>query len=197
LRGFGLSEPEAQATLKRLYNELVIFTRKAKLLELEAQLNRRGRSSEGPAASQLADDLRADLTASNQASVRRLPQDFVPPEVATMSLTLPVGRVAVEEATLFTNEQKYALRFGPVSLVKFESVHHRDLAFLLAVNRVRGNITIPRSGAHCRTMAIAIRDYLNNLTPKLQAGAAEITENADLQSRIVNEAMKRLLRPMA
>ena len=194
LRGLGLSEQDVTQTRIRLYNELIAFTRKAKLLELEAQINRRGRGGEGPAAAQLADDLWADLISNNQATIQTIPNDFLPPGIKTKKVTLPVGRVEMAaERDLFNNEHIYALQFGRGTIIEFDSSQQRDLALLLAMNRVRGDMQLPRAAAACDITAKAVHAYLEDLEPKLRLGAKEITENTDLQSRIINEAMKRLL----
>jgi hypothetical protein len=191
LRRMGMTAAEAEATRVQLYNELVAFTRRAKLLELEAQVNRRGRGGEAPTAAQLADSLWADLTANGHASIRTLPDDFLTPGGATTTLSLPAGRVAAEEDSLFDRGRKHALRFGRDHVVPFDSAAQRDLAALLA-EHVRGEITLPRDAADCTAATAAIRTYLGDVLPKLKAGAAEITENVELRDKIVGEAAKRL-----
>jgi hypothetical protein len=191
LRSLGLSEQAANETRTRLYTELIAFTRKARLLELEAQVNRRGGGDQGPGATQLADDLWADLTASSQATVRRLPDDFLPPGRETKIVTIPAGHVAIEEGDLFKGDV-HALRFGKDTVVEFESAEQRDLALILADNRVRGHVRLPRASADCLAVDAEIRTYLRDLLPKLQTGAAEITDDRDLQAKIISDALKRL-----
>jgi hypothetical protein len=174
LRGLGFSEPTAQAARRRLYDELLVFTRRARLLELEAQVNRRGRSSEGATVPQLADDVWADLTERSQAIVRILPNDFLQASRKQTSANLPPGRVTVEQPDLFSGSHA-ALRFGRDHLVQFTSEPQRDLALLLAENRVRGEVMLPSDPADCRTVAAEIHRYLQDLMPKLGAAAAEIT----------------------
>ena len=192
LRGMGLSAPDAEATRLRLYNELVALTRRAKLLELEAQVNRRGRGGEAPSAVQLVDDLLAELTASGQATIRTLPDDFLPPGGDTVATSLPAGKVTVGTEDLFNRGREYSLRFGRDHLVAFGSEEQRGLAVLLAAH-VRGELKLPKHAADCAATEGAIRHYLDDLLPRLEAGAAAITENKELRAKIIREAMKRLL----
>ncbi len=193
LIGLGMSEADADCTRTRLYNELITFTRSARLLELEAQVNRRGRTNAGPAAADLADDLWADLTSNNKATVRTIPDDFLPETGQTMVVTLPAGRVTTVEPDLFSDPNTFSLRFGRDVCVDFNSAQQRDLALVLAENRARGDILLPRAIARCGIMAEEIREYLAELKQKLEDGAAEITDNSDLRARIIAEAMKRIL----
>lgn len=194
LKGLGLSQEAAELARRQLYNEIVAFARKARLLELEAQINRRGRGGEGPTAAQLADDLWADLTERNEAHVMTLPNSFLTSGMETAAVRMPAsGRPVIEDGNLFSGGERYALRFGREQIVPLRSAEQRDLCLLLATYRVRGEVAIPRRSSDCQDVADRIRGYLDGLAPKLRAAAAEITENTDLQDRIISEAMKRLL----
>ena len=119
--------------------------------------------------------------------------DFLLPESPTLPVNIRAGRATIQDDDLFAREDSVSLRFGRDTVLNVDSVEHRNLVLLLAENRVRGTVRIPLANDECQRVTTSIRDYLNDLLPKLRASAAEITENADLQARIVGEALKRLL----
>jgi hypothetical protein len=193
LHAIGVPAGQVRRERTAIYNELVTFVRRARLLELEAQINRRGKSTSGPTPQQLADDLWAELAASHATTPRHLPAAFIPEGTPVESVNLPLGQVAVDEGDLFTRGRNNALRFGRGTVVNFASAKQRDLALLLAENRVRGEVEVPRAPAACAEVSAAMRTYLDDVLPKLRAAAGEITENCELQDKILNEATKRLL----
>lgn len=188
----GFPSPTASSEVDTLYNEIVQFTRKAKLLELEAQTNRRGQGGGTVTPSVLADDAWADLTANHGIEPKIIPADFLPVNATTETVSIPAGPVEVETRDLFSEGDVYALRFGRGKRAEYRSAEQRDLVMCIAECGVLGDTAVPSDASVCRQVRDAIVAYMDASKPLMTEVITAMTDNPDLQQKILKEAMKRL-----
>jgi hypothetical protein len=193
LRLIGVPNAHIEAVRQSIYNELVSHVRKLRLLELEAQVNRRGTSATGgPNPRQIADDIWARLVNSGAATIRRIPQDFIVTNMETDLVHVPVpGNMVLETPNLFEPNATLRGRLGRFEL-EFRNERQAEYIALLAYYGVVGDVPTPRDANACREVFQAISAYLGDVLRRFNEAAEEITASRQLQQRIVKEALRRV-----
>jgi hypothetical protein len=192
LRLIGVPDANIEDVRERVYNELVSHIRKLRLLELEAQVNRRGASATGgPNPRQIADEIWTRLINSGAATVRHIPQDFVV-DMETELVHVPIaGHLIMETPNLFEARATLMGRLGRFQL-EFQNETEADYVALLAQYGAVGDVPMPRDANACREVSQAITAYLANVLARFNEAAEEITASRQLQQRIIKEALRRV-----
>lgn len=193
LSGLGVDESDIPQIQEGLYNDLTEHVRKLRLLELEAQINRRGASvGTDPSPRQLADEIWAQLIETETIQPRAIPDDFVDNSTELLSIHIPVGRVSVGSRSLFDQGRFFCL-VGRTR-VEFDTEDQMKYATFLANLGIAGTMEIPFDDDVCQTALQQMTQYLDEVTEVFSAAAAEITGEGELQRRIVREGIRRITR---
>ena len=189
LSALGYAPEEASVWLDKLYIELSLYQRKARLLELSAQVNRRGATSAGRVTvAMIADEVLGELIEAGLV-LKRVPDEFWPSEVRTRSVVLPTaGRATLEADSLFSGG-RVAISFGKAGRVEFKSDAQRQLAFALAALHLRGAIALPIDDAVCSTANLKIKTYIDGLLAVLRERVSLVSDDVNFQAKIVEEAL--------
>ena len=195
LKSLGISSKKAAEVRERIYNELVEHSRKSRLLELEAQVNRRGiANSSAPTPREHAESIWAELMTEGEVSIMDVPGDFIDRSIATHMLQVPTARCAtIEGRSVFGEDSGFVGRFGR-RLVEFDTEEALEYAVLLANNGICGDVTVPTDPDTCRKVTNAIRDYLVLVKTRFQQKAADITSDDGVQAKIVHERMREIVK---
>jgi hypothetical protein len=193
-RLIGVSELDISDVRERMINELISHTRKLRILELEAQVNRQGVSNKvGPSARQLADAIWAQLLREGLLRLRRIPSDFLPESLPVRPLHLPTsGRMSIEQPALFDTQRRFVVRIGRETL-EFETLDETSYAVLLSEFGIAGEVSIPIEAENCTRIANEIREYGRQFSEVFRSAAAEITSDTEFQRRIVREGWKVII----
>jgi hypothetical protein len=193
LAGLGVSEGEISEKQERIYNELTEHVRKLRLLELEAQINRRGVSTgTDPTPRQLADEIWAHLIEDESLEPRMIPDNFLDESAEMLTIYLPSGRLTVNVPSLF-DEGRFSCVIGSTRL-EFETEEQLEFVVFLAEQGITGSIEVPFSSEICNQVTTAMRTYLAELSARFLIAAEEVTGEGELQRRIVREGIKRVTR---
>lgn len=187
----GVGVRQAERSRRRLYTELTEHTRKLKILELEAQINRRRQAGTGPGASELADEIWAELVGALGIEPRHVPIDFIDEGVDTEEFEIPSSRARIEEPGLFAGADVFPCRFGR-QVVEFASEGQRQYVVTLSQHGIHGTVPLPTDPTQASQVETEVQAYLDDLDQRLRDAACEITNDASLQDRIVREGMKRI-----
>jgi len=190
----GVPQAQVRDTRIALYTGLLEYTRKAKLLELEARVNRRGQatgSEQGPA--QLADEIWGQLLEARRCELRHVPRDFVPAAAQTATYTLAASRRIRADDTGLFGAGTFALQIGQATL-EFDCIEKRNLCRLLAEHGTVGEVHIPADNGVCRATLRAITAYVTTLTDLITGPIAEMTDDEEMQGRIRRETLRRVFR---
>ena len=194
LLGLGIPATKVVAARERLYNELVEYTRKLRLLELEAQINRRGSNSQSSQTPrQLADSIWASLIEEGELAVRAIPEDFIPAGVATRPISVPVARSVRAEGRSVLGDDKYIAKFGKVT-VEFASDEEMQYAVLLGQNGISGSIQSPVDLNECRKVRDNIAEYLSQVLSNFQEHVADITNDEEMRQKIIHERLREIIK---
>jgi hypothetical protein len=193
LRNLGLASRDISQVRDRIYDELVAYTRKLRLLELEAQRNRLGGiGSAGPTARALADDIWSQLREGESIELRRIPDDFLPARIQTKVMQIPApGKVALEHPSLFGSRNQLKGKIGNTA-IEFENREEALYVSLLAENSIVGDVRVPARSASCATVREAMQTYLEHMRAIIWAEVTEITTDEHLRNRIFREAWKHV-----
>lgn len=193
LRLLGIPEPEIEPVRVQIINDLIGYTRKLRLLELEAQINRHGSSGgSGPSPRILADEIWTQLINSTKLTLRPVPHDFLPASFRGRNVQLPVGRLTIAEPGLFDPERKYEARTD--STVVFRGSQEEVMYIsALAKHGVSGEVIVPAGPEVCQRAAESIEVYYQEFSHLFQLSIEEITSDIDLQRRIIREGWKRVI----
>ena len=193
LKALGIADSDLDGALTELYVELTAYQRKARLLELSAQLNRRGAATGGrPTPSSIADEIIASLL-DGGITKRNVPAAFIPAGVATESVQIPsAGKPQVERQTLFSIGQ-YAIRFGHDMVVSFAAEAQMKLALLLSEVGIRGEIELPVDDKACEAITAEIEVYFDDMRARIEDKALEVSDDEALREKVVSAAMKELV----
>jgi hypothetical protein len=192
LRAIGVPENAIDEVRTRLCNELVNHIRKLRLLELEAQINRRGANAgTGPTPRELASDMWGRFIASGELHPRRVPDDFLR-EIETRRFNIPsAGVLRIEHPSLFEPNQRIRGRLG-VRTLDFRNESEAEYISILSGNGIFGDVQVPTSAEGCRDVARELSSYIASVTAHFSQSAAEVTSNTHLQQRIVKEGLRRV-----
>jgi hypothetical protein len=191
LRLIGVPEDRIRRTRERMVNELVAHTRKLRLLELEAQINRQGSSSGmGISPRQLANEIWNQLITSGQLVIRRVPEEFLGDIRDVITINLPGGRVEIEQPNLFSADRMFTAKIGNNTIFRGPSEQVTYLAMLSSWG-VTGDIGIPSDLPMCREVLQRIEVYREEFSTRFDQSIVEITSDVELQSRILREGWKR------
>jgi SAM-dependent methyltransferase len=193
LRLLGVSEAEIDNVRERMLNDLISYTRKLRILELEAQINRQGLGDQsGPPPRVLADEIWTQLVNSNQITQRRIPEGFLPPSSRLGHAQLSGAPVTIEQPGLFDSQPEYVARTKSTVVMRGSLEEVRYIS-LLAEYGVSGQVTVPLDSEKCRSAMEAIQAYHELYTRLFQHSVEEITSDVDLQRRIIREGWKRVI----
>jgi hypothetical protein len=189
----GIPQSRIESTRREMCNELVAHTRRLRILELEAQLNRQGQariSAASPAA--LADDLWASLIESGGPQPRVIPDDFLNLSDEAKEITVPnAGRLHASTTGLFEEGNSLTGRIGRTSM-RFDSPEEMDLVGLLAQYGLTGRISVPVRRERCGAVLQEIRTYLDALSHSFTECVNELTSDQEMRRRIMREAWRKL-----
>jgi hypothetical protein len=194
LRSLGLPAKRIEPFLCELHVELTGYQRKSKLLELHAQVNRRGTGSGSRiTATALADEIIGELV-SEGFGLREVPDDFYADAGKTEVVAIPAaGRAVPEEEDLFTNGG-FAIRFGKAEHVAFKSERKRDLALLLAQLGIRGDVTLPVTDKACGAILGELQTFLDTLRANIEERSQRISDDEELRVKVTNAAIRAAIR---
>jgi hypothetical protein len=193
LKLLGLPEGEIDGVLTHIVNDLVSYTRKLRLLELEAQINRHGSGGgSGSSARTLADEIWNHLISVNQLILRHVPDDFVGSSYPSRPVLLTGGEVTIEEPGLFDSQSFYVARVGRTVILQ-GSLEEATFISLLARLGVSGQVNVPTDPERCRSVTDSIEAYHQEFSRLFQPSVEEITSDTDLQRRIFREGWKRIM----
>jgi hypothetical protein len=143
LQGIGVPEGEIPDYLNRLYDELTEHVRKLRIVELEAQANRRGRvDNVEPSSQQLADDIWAQIVGEGDIEPRLIPTEFISERMETIEFVIPSGRFVEHPPSLFDKGGTFAFNIGS-SLVEVDAEEKVTLIRTLVRLGVKGPIQMP------------------------------------------------------
>lgn len=168
-------------------------TRKLRLLELEAQVNRRGVvARERLSARAIADGLVGQMVASGQLSLVSVPGSFIADGTETHTFLIPTrGELRMEPAGLFGSGISGML--GRNRLV-FQTHEEAEYVGVLAMAGLNGSVEVPTDAHTCREVMQQIQTYLQSFSDVLDQAAAEVTSDEDLHRKIYLEGMKAISR---
>jgi hypothetical protein len=193
LRLIGVPPDEVEQTRERMVNELVEHTRKLRLLELEAQINRQGTGgSHGTSPRQLADEIWTQLIESERLTPRRVPHDFLTPNEVASIVHLPVAKVRVEQPDLFDAQRSFVVRTDRTVVFRGPQDQALYLTRLAELGAV-GDVVVPGDPDTCRRMLAMIEEYREEFVALFGNRVAEVTSDNELHARIMNEGWKRVV----
>jgi N-6 DNA Methylase len=193
LRLLGVPAAQVDQTREAMVNELVDHTRKLRLLELEARINRQGTgSSLGTSPRQLADEIWTQLIESRRLTPRQMPHDFLPVNELISTVHLPVARVRIEGPDLFDAQSMYVLRTDRAIVFRGSQNQVLYLAKLSELG-VAGDVALPEDASVCRTLSGTITEYHQEFTALFEHHIAEVTSDDELATRIMKEGWKRIV----
>jgi hypothetical protein len=193
LRLIGVPERQIPQTRETMVNELLAHTRKLRLLELEAQINRQGSSSRlGISPRQLADEIWTQLIGSSQLELRRIPDNFFQESQESTAVRLPVGRVEIDEPTLFGSDGETIARIG--TTIFFRGAREQAIYLSqLSSWGINGDVIVPSNSSTCREVLENIQAYHAEFSSRFRQSVEDVTSDADLQARILREGWKRVI----
>jgi hypothetical protein len=187
----GVPGTEVNRTRERIINELLTHTRRLKILELEAQINRQGQAGKShPSTRHLADTIWNHVINDGKLQPRHIPDDFLPLSVRTRVLNMPPGRSSLEHPSLFDSHKRFIVRVGRTS-IEFENLDEATYVSTLSEYGVVGNVRIPLEPEQCAHVLSDIRQYHSQFLTIFQQEAAEVTSDTDFQRKIIRESWKR------
>ena len=172
---------------ERLYQEVVLFYRQVRMLELQAMENRR-RAKKSRIAS--ARDVAAEIFDSVEPTLlKHFPDDFLPADEPLETVELPEGKVMIygrddfyDSKSVLVGKEKLNFRHrAQAELAKF----HCDL-------ERRGFVKLPVSEDGCSRVINAWNSYAREMGQIFEPLAAERTEEAERVGAILLE-LQRLL----
>lgn len=195
LAALGIPKRSIKPYITGIYNELTLFNRNRKIVELEAQINRRGTaSSESYTVKQFADEIWSELTTSDLFQPRHVPSDFLDDSMSLDQIDIPASR-SVEriDTPLLKGDSKLECKIGR-SVLQFNSKQHLDYALTLHEVGVYGTTQIPSDERACNRVLIKIKKYIMSFREQVLPRINNITKDPDLHGRILKEMLKRITR---
>lgn len=178
----GIQDPaERTQLIERLYQEVTLFNRRVRILELQAIENkiRAGRkTSTSPKA--IAQEIWDMLVAEGTASTRKIPDDFVPAGAACDTITLPSdGKPRVVDEGFVGIKLKMGQKAIPM-----RHPPQAKLAQLLVQLKISGSVTLPIEREDCDRMRETLSGYLDEWQKKFAELAGERTSDEELTKKI-------------
>jgi hypothetical protein len=190
----GIATARLDTFLCELYLELTGYQRKSRLLELQAQVNRRGAvSSSAVTPLTLGDEILGELIEEG-FGLRNVPDDFYPDNGKRETIKIPVaGRAVAAEDGLFSSG-KYKIAFGRLEGLGFEWASKRDLVLLLAQHGVRGDVKVPTTEAGCAQTLTDLRAYLDDLRQRVEQKSTRVSDDEVFRVKVVEAAVRAAIK---
>jgi len=191
LEGLGMDEATARETRIQLCNDLLTYTRKLKVMEFQAQENRRGTPSNKISAGDVATAVLQQVISDRQLTLRRIPQDFIPASVACATVLIPSpGKLVLAEPDLFGGPVRGKIRGHNLA---FANSSQAALVALLAKHGLSGSFSLPADAAECEAATSGIEEYLSSFADEIDSAVANISTDVELQARVLKEGMNRVI----
>ncbi|MBI5383856.1 MAG: hypothetical protein HZA90_04125 [Verrucomicrobia bacterium] len=172
---------------QRLYEEVALFYRQVRILELQAMENRR-RAKKGKVAS--VRDVAAEILESIEpAQLRHFPADFLPAGEPLENVELPEGKAVLYDPHDFYDAK--SLSVGQQKLT-FRHRAQAELAKLHCDLDRRGFVRLPVSEESCAKMINAWQAYLATMRETLEPLSRERTEDVERMEAILVELVRLL-----
>jgi len=187
LRAIGVSEDQVDSMLHRLYFEVTRFFNEGRVVELQANENKK-RTKKGRVASprEVALEIFESLDA---AQVRRFPEAFLLPGEPLDTVELPEGKARLYDPHDFYDAKSLGVGKAKISL------RHRaqaELAKLFCDLHCIGLARVPVSEEACERMCRDWQRYHTDMQTVFRNLAAERADDEDRQDAIIAE-LNRLL----
>jgi hypothetical protein len=193
LEMMGYSSEKIENYIELFYNDLVAYTRRLRILELEAQENRRGQKGVvTSSARDLADELWLFIEKYKNFKPRTITKDFLEDNESIMHFHVPTGKKAkIAERELFDNGNDWKCDFGG-NRIELPTREHCELVVTLSKYGFYGEQALPISKESAKKINIQISNYLNELKLHFDKSTMDITTNENLRKKIIIEAFRRL-----
>ncbi len=144
LRLIGVSPGDVLSVRTSIYNELISYTRRLRILELEAQLNRQGRPTvKATSIAALADDVWASLIESQGVEPKAIPEEFLLPSDRLKVIEIPAAaKLQMARANLFDEGATLIGRIGKKE-IRFSSQEEAEYIGYLAERGFTGEVAVP------------------------------------------------------
>lgn len=176
--------------IDRLYREVALFSRRVRVLELQAIENKikTGRkASTSPRA--IAEEIWDMLVTEGGAPTLKVPDDFLPTGSGCDTLALPSdGKPRVIDAGF----EGIQLKIGQTA-IPMRHPPQAKLAHLLVQLRVSGSVVMPIEREDCDRMREALTGYLDEWQTKFTELAGERTSDEELAKKIEKHLWRTLI----
>jgi hypothetical protein len=191
LKCIGVPASQIERVRISLYNEIITHTRKLRLVELEAQQNRRGTPSrEKPSTKEMAKSIVEQVRRSSQLPLVSIPDSFIDEGIVTDLFVIPArGKFDVSPAGLFGATVRGRIGRHDVA---FRNEIEAAYISLLAQAGALGSVRVPRSEEQLATVTAKINEYIATWSAAIREATAEITADEDSQRKLFAESMRIL-----
>jgi hypothetical protein len=191
LLGIGVQPSAVDQVRENLCNELLQYTRKLKVLEFQAQENRRGASNSSLSPKDIADEALQQILSDRQLTLRRMPLDFIPENAECQAFFIPApGKLVIIEPDLFSGMLRGRIRGHDVV---FDNPSQAALVGLLSKYGLSGTFNLPIRPVDSEATRSAIESYMSLFEDELDYAAAAVSSDVDYQARILKQGMNVVL----
>lgn len=193
LKCIGVAATDIEGVRISLYSEVITHTRKLRLVELEAQQNRRtAQGREKPSAKEMAKSIVEQVRKSSQLPLVKIPDSFIDDGIETDLFVIPSqGKVDVSPAGLFG--ASVSGRIGRHN-VMFRNELEAAYISLLAQTGAAGSVRVPRSEEQLAAVTARVNEHVTTWSEALREATAEMTAGEDSQRKLFAESMRILNR---
>lgn len=178
----GVADPKERVELKqRLYEEVTLFYRQVRLLELQAIENKnRARRKTGVTAKDISDDVWAEFPKEN---LKRYPEDFLNSDEPQDAYDIPSGKARMLYASDMIN--KPALQVADRK-IELRNKSQAELILELHSSGLSGPLSVPVDDIKCKEIAAAWKTYLASLEQAFKEMAEDRTSNDEMVENAVS-----------
>ena len=193
LLGLGVDPNEVIEFRDRLYNDITAHTRKLRVLELEAQANRRGRVLNAePSPQELADEMWAQVIGTGALEPHLIPSDFVPDGIDLEEFVIPAGNFTESGPNLFEEENAHVFTIGRMEY-QVNSAEKIQLIRLLVEIGIKGRVLIPADSNECNEALQRMQAYFDDVVQQMTVLIEQSTADPDLQQDIKRSIIRRII----